>query len=103
MDEIEFKKYSAEEYLSDEFREGFHHEGEAGMIFPPQDAYLEANGERLIVGEIYSEYDCKLCYRLNKEGFWYLSNGDGSYQYGGSLTKFVESWTKGLANRFGSS
>jgi len=66
----EFENYQCEEYLSEEYRDGFYHAGSfLQLVLPADDAYIGEGGSFLVIG--HAGFDgIEFCYRLGMQGIW---------------------------------
>ncbi len=94
-------KYNCEEYFDEYYLRGLFHPTECQELYAHQN--FEQNDNCLIIGEVYDDHDCLICYRLNFQGIWGKSNYDGSYQkISDNLKELTKGWYQANSNYWGS-
>jgi hypothetical protein len=90
MNELE-SKYQCSEFLDKYYSEGLFHPTECQMLYAHKNA--EVQSDCLVVGEVYDDHDCRICYRKGETGIWAKSNYDGTFQkLSENLKTLTEGW-----------
>ncbi len=86
------EKFRCQEYLGEKYQLGLYHPYEAWEIFANKKSRVSDNGQLLIIGETFDEYQIEFCYQASQDGIWALSsNGDISL-HADRLHEMVEGW-----------
>ena len=95
----ELQKYNCHEYLNGHYSVGMFHPTEACDLFPHEKMILNEEEGYLQIGEIWDDFDSKICYRRSKYGIWGKYNYDGTYYFlSTTLKELVEVWYPNTSN-----
>ena len=100
MKELE-SKYKCSEFLEDYYSKGLFHPTECQMLYSHKN--IVEKSDCLVVGEVYDDHDCQICYRKGELEIWAKSNYDNSFQkLSKNLKILTQGWYQVEANHWGS-
>lgn len=100
MNELE-SKYQCSEFLEDYYSKGLFHPTECQVLYSHKNVVEKS--DCLVVGEVYDDHNCQICYRKGDPEIWAKSNYDNSFQkLSKDLKILTEGWYQVEANHWGS-